>query len=96
MVAIALHHEYCCIIKDPVKGTEQGGVFAKELSPFIRTFITGEDYDVWSFFVVPAVDHIKEHSGALFIKDTPTDLIYDQTGKLNQAVDGRTFTTIFA
>ena len=86
-VAVTLHHENGGIIKDPVKGAQQGGILAEELAPFVRPFIAREDHDVRTFFVIPAVDHVEEHPGALLIEDTPANLVNDQACGLDQVVD---------
>ncbi|WP_287449618.1 cyclophilin-like fold protein, partial [Sellimonas sp.] len=38
-------------------------------------------------FIIAAVNHIKEHTGVLFIEHAPADLINDQAGRLYQPVD---------
>ena len=95
-VALSLYCKYSCEIKDPVKRTQEGGIFAEEFAPLVRTEIACQNQCVWAFFVVPSINDVKEHPCIRFIEYASSNLVYDQAGWLDQSVDRRLFAAIFS
>lgn len=77
-VAVTFAHKYGGIIKDAVKRTKQGIVFAEIFTPLVWCLVVGKNHGAWTIFIIAAVDHIKEHMDILFIEHAPVNLINTQ------------------
>ena len=86
--AFTLNGEHNGIVKDTVQSTEKRIAFAEVFLPLRRISVAGsvagKDHVVTPFFLVSAVNQVKEQPSVLLVKLTVPNLINDQAGRAHK------------
>lgn len=83
--ALAHDVEDRSIIKDTVKGAQEGVFLIEVLSPQGRTPVAGEDDVESALLVVAAVNQVEEKAGVLLVEFAVPDLVNDEAGRTDEA-----------
>ena len=82
-----LEHEHCGIIECPVQCTEQIIIFTEELFPLMCGLVACKDNGIRPILGITAVNDIEEHLSVVSVKYAAANLIYDEAGRFDQAID---------
>ena len=82
--ALAPNIEDRSIVKDAVKGAQEGIVLVECFSPAARALVAGKDNVVIALLVVPSVNKIEEEPGVLLVELAMANLVNNEAGRTDE------------